>query len=185
MNREMPIPLGAHALFVLALALPAAATAAEDLVVGKNAVWVRSVSNRVPGPQHTGSAPRAPLYLWMTYQGSSPALQYLQGQGALPIRHRWSVAVGGEIDIEAPDEAFTEQLSVPLSVGSSSQTVVTQLAGQVATRQSGTFSWRTWSKKESVSRGIWRVEVLYDDDSPVRCDVGGALKPCVFSIRVN
>lgn len=184
MLREMPIPLGVRALLALALAVPATA-AAEDLVIGKHAVWARSVGSRTAGPRHTGSAPRAPLYLWMTYEGSSAALRHIQERGAFPIRHRWSVAVGGEVDVEAPDEAFTERLSVPLAVGSDSPAVVGRLASQAAATPRGTFSWRTWSKKGSVSRGVWRVEVLYDDDTPVRCEVGGALQPCIFRILVK
>ncbi|MDD5248213.1 MAG: hypothetical protein PHY45_04465 [Rhodocyclaceae bacterium] len=156
---------------------------AEDLVIGKNAIWTRSVGKRGPGPVHNGKAPFAPLLLWMTYQGSDPALRYLRDHGALPIRHRWSVAVGGEVDLEAPDDTFTERLSVPLTVGSGASPVITKLAGQLAAQD--VFTWRTWSKKESVSRGIWRVEVLYDDDTPVKCDIGGQRRPCIFRIEIR
>lgn len=156
---------------------------ADDLVIGKDVTWTRSVGNRGPGPVHTGRNPRAPLILWMTYHGSEAALRHLVDKGALPIRHRWSVAVGGEVELEAPDDSFTERLSVPLMVGSGSSRVITKLAGQLATQDS--FTWRTWSKKESVSRGIWRVEVLYDDETPVRCEVGGQLRPCVFRIEIR
>lgn len=134
---------------------------AEDMVIGKDATWTRSVDQRGPGPVHSGRAPRAPLILWMTYHGTEAALRHLRNKGALPIRHRWSVAVGGEVDIEAADDTFTERLSVPLKVGSGSSRVISLLAGQLATQDA--FTCRTWSKKESVSRGIWRVEVLYDD----------------------
>ena len=156
---------------------------AEDLVIGGNVTWTRSVDNRGPGPAHNGKVPRAPLILWMTYHGSEAALRRLLDKGALPIRHRWSVAVGGEVDMEAPDDSFTERLSVPLRVGSGSSRVIAKLAGQLAAQDA--FTWRTWSKKESVSRGIWRVEVLYDDDTPVNCNVGGQHRPCVFRIEIR
>lgn len=185
MRRKTPVPPAVRALFALALAVPATVSAAEDLVIGKHAVWARSVGGRTPGPGHTGSAPHAPLYFWMTYEGSGAALRHLREQGAFPIRHRWSVAVGDEFDIEVPDEAFTERLSVPLAVGSDSPAVVGRLANEAAVTPRGTFSWRTWSRKGSVSRGVWRVEVLYDDDTPVRCEAGGALRPCIFRIRVK
>jgi len=170
-------------LLIIALTGLARPAMADDLVIGKNVTWTRSVGNRGPGPVHDGKAPFAPLVLWMTYHGSEAALRYLNDQGALPIRHRWSVAVGGEVDLEAPDDSFTERLSVPLTVGSGSSRVISRLAGQLATQDS--FTWRTWSKKKSVSRGIWRVEVLYDDDTPVNCDVEGQRRPCVFRIKIH
>lgn len=166
-----------------ALAIWAWPAHTKDLVIGKNAAWTRSVDNRGPGPAHNGRIPRAPLILWMTYHGSEVALRHLQEKGALPIRHRWSVAVGGKVDIETPDDTFTERLSVPLKVGSGSSPIIAKLAGQLAAQE--TFTWRTWSKKESVSVGIWRVEVLYDNDTPVNCDMGGQLRPCVFRIEIR
>ena len=171
-------PVGAAIALILA-----APACAEDLVIGRSASWVRSVDNRLPGAGHDGSAPRAPLYFWMTYHGSAAALKRLREDGALPIRHRWSVAAGGDVEVELPDDAFTERLSVPLMVGSGNEDIIARLAGQFASRQA--FTWRTWSKKESVSRGIWRVDVLYDDDTPVACEVGGHLRPCVFRIEVR
>jgi hypothetical protein len=156
---------------------------AEDMVIGKDATWTRSIEERRPGSVHNGRAPRAPLILWMTYHGSAAALEHLKEKGALPIRHRWSVAVGGTVDMEAPDDQFTERLRIPLTVGSEDSRVIGKLAGQLSIEDS--FTWRTWSKKESVSRGIWRVEVLYDDDTPVNCDAGGLLKPCVFRLEIR
>lgn len=156
---------------------------ADDLVIGKGATWTRSIHNRGPGPVHGGGSPRAPLIFWMTYHGSAATLRHLADKGALPIRHRWSVAVGGEVELETPDDNFTERLSVPLNVGSGSSRVITKLAGQLAAQDS--FTWRTWSKKESVSSGVWRVEVLYDDETPVTCEVNGQLRPCVFGIKIR
>jgi hypothetical protein len=119
----------------------------------------------------------------MVYHGNERTIEYLRHKGALPIRHRWSVAVGEDVDIEAADEEFVEKFNRSLSVGSESKEVISALAGQASVNE--TFSWRTWSKKENVSKGAWRVEVLYDDDTPVQCEVGGQLKPCVFKLRVQ
>lgn len=160
---------------------------AEELVIGKGATWARSVDSRQPGTKHTGSRPHAPLYFWMTYHGTDAALRYLRDNGALPIRHRWSVAVGGDVDVESPDSTFVEpfekRLSVPLAIGTKNKEVIERLSVQLAAQDS--FTWRTWSKKESVSRGVWRVDVLYDDDTPVQCEVDGERKPCSFRVEVK
>lgn len=171
----------------LALALGASLpAAADDLVIGKTPTWARSVrADRQPGPMHDGSRPRAPLYFWMIFHGSTDALKHLREKGNLPIRHRWSVAVGGERTEESPDEEYVEKRSITLAVGASDKRTISALADQLAAAR--TFTWRTWSKKESVSLGTWRVEVLYDDenDTPVLCEVDGQKKPCRFEFKVK
>lgn len=170
---------------VLALALPGAAPA-EELVVGKTQAWARSVrADRDPGPAHDGKRPYPPLYFWMTYHGGEEALQRLREKGSLPIRHRWSLAIGADREVLPPDEEYTEQRSIALRVGNGNTQVTQALAGQLEAAKE--FTWRTWSKKESVTPGYWRVDVLYDDmnDTPVTCEIAGRLRPCSFTLRVK
>lgn len=173
-------------LLALALAFPWAAGAQEQLVIGKGQVWARSIRpDRQPGPVHDGKRPAPPLYFWMTYHGNEEALRRMQDKGSLPIRHRWSVVVGGDTSVEPPDSEYIEQRSIALKVGSADRQVQQALAGELQAQDR--FTWRTWSKKESVSPGFWRVDVLYDDldDTPVTCDIGGRLQPCSFTLHVR
>lgn len=165
------------------LSIPVSSSCADELVVGKNQVWTRNIKDRIPGTVHKGLRPYAPLYFWMVYQGNKSAIDYMKQNGALPIHHRWSVVVGEGIDLEVPDEEYVEKFSRPLTVGSDSKKVISALARQTTIQE--TFSWRTWSKKESVSKGIWRVEVVYDDGTPVQCEINQQMKPCVFKLRVQ
>lgn len=160
--------------------------AAGDLVIGKTPTWARSVgADRQPGAAHDGGRPRAPLYFWMVFHGSADALQHLREKGTLPIRHRWSVAVGGERTEEPTDEEYLEKRTITLGVGARDRKTISALDYQLAATR--TFTWRTWSKKESVSLGTWRVEVLYDDanDTPVQCEIDGRTRPCRFELKVK
>lgn len=193
MDRRRTMRIRVLPALVLALALPSAAPA-EELVVGKMQTWARSVrADRQPGPAHEGKRPHSPLYFWMTYHGGEDALRRLREKGSLPIRHRWSLAIGADVEVqtadgeytEPPAGTYTEQRDIALRVGSGNKQVIQALAGEIDAAD--TFTWRTWSKKESVAPGVWRVDVLYDDlnDTPVRCEIAGKLRPCSFALRVK
>ncbi|MFA5180805.1 MAG: hypothetical protein WC405_05755 [Syntrophales bacterium] len=155
---------------------------AEDLVVGVAPQWVRDVKpNRDPGKTHDGSKPYKPLYFWMAYEGNKAALEHIKKKGALPIRHRWSVWIAGDEESEQPDLTYRE--SIPLSVGKDSKKILTALEGQV--NKGKNLRWRTWSMKSNVSKGLWQVEVLYEDDSPVKCRKNGKIEGCVYTIYIK
>ncbi|MDQ1277056.1 MAG: hypothetical protein QG555_95 [Thermodesulfobacteriota bacterium] len=157
---------------------------AADLVVGVAPQWVRDVKkDRNPGETHDGSEPYKPFYFWMAYEGNEAALKYIKKRGSLPIWHRWSVWIGGYGMVEQPDHVYVEKESLPLSVGNDSGRIYAALKGRVKSGKN--FSWRTWSMKESISRGQWRVEVLYDDGSPVNCRIDGMLQRCSYIISVK
>jgi hypothetical protein len=154
--------------------------AAEPLVQVEEVTWTGAVrdlqfTNRYPD----GSlAPAAPIYLWTRMRASRPALAQLQSEGKLPIRHRWIRYLGTEPSVDTIKP--TDQIG--LSVGTSD--LVRQLQQEVDDR--GWFDWRTWSGKENVRPGKWRVDVVYKTGAPVLCGPNGGepLEPCHFSIDI-
>ena len=175
---------------------------AEDLVFGVSAKWVRGVEKRVPGKIHDGSTPSAPLYFWMRYEGNRTALKYIRENGGLPSRHKWSVSVGGIVAPEAPDRAetdkevpssvgpdrktvYTERTTIPLSIGTNKQITLAAFQSELINVEA--FNWRTWSMKRNVSKGLWKVEVVYENDGrPVNCkEEDQTMHPCIYTIRVK
>lgn len=118
-------------------------------------------------------SPRAgvPLVLWMKLKGRRGTLDKLwKRQGKLGIWHLWYY-----------NDQPVEQIY--LDIGSSE--TLGQLFSEISLSGDGTFTWRTWSKKQNLGasggRGLWRVRVLYDDMTPVMCESQG----CEYSILVK
>lgn len=149
----------------------------DDLVIGVKTEWARGVQDRMPSKKHDGSAPHAPLYFWMLFEGNEAALKHIRSNGDLPIRHKWSVVIAGEQESEQPD-------SVSLSIGNDQEQTLSALTGKL--KNEGKFTWRTWSMKKNISKGLWKIEVVYEDDgTPVNCREHEDLHPCVYTIQVQ
>ena len=157
-----------------------AADANEPELVVTEYAWSSGVdraSREHAKPAYAASAPVQPLYLWIRVRGNRAALDRLEAEGALPIRHRWYRTIGSElIDQEA---TFDQKLAI----GSGKQSTIGALRREV--EQTGYFNWRTWSNKESISPGLWEVRIVSDDGERVLCTSRATPKPCEPRIRVK
>lgn len=154
------------------------ALAAGNLVEVLQAVWTDHVdtNTRRFGKTYQATAPAKPLYLWMRLKGSKEALARLEADGKLPIRHKWFRESVVGIDAEGVMQVV-DNIPIPAA----RIETLEKLKIEVSAR--GYFDWRTWSEKENVQPGQWRVTVVYADNSPVIC--GEDRESCEFSIEVR
>lgn len=156
----------------------AAAVHAEDAVIEiTEAVWTDNVkaTDKQYVTQYEKAVPlRTPLYFWTRVSGRAKALERLRADGKLPIRHDWLKLLGPEWIYDNTADPLD---AIPLSVGRDDQIAQLQLELQHRTF----FDWRTWSKKDNITRGWWRVSVRYADGEDVIC----ANKPCRYLIEVR
>jgi hypothetical protein len=110
------------------------------------------------------------LTLWTLIQGTPELLEKMKGSpdGQLRLHHVWRRY--------ASDELLTEHEQILLVGGKQD---LAALENEVS--QTGAFSWRTWSQKQQLARGNWRVDILWDDDEPLIC--GGAECSFPFTVR--
>lgn len=162
----------------LALAAPQVARAEKDLVEIVQAIWTDRIDpgSRQFGAKYDDVAPEKPLYLWMHVRGNKKALARLEADGKLPIRHKWFRQTLTSINPEGVMQV-TDNIPVPAA----RIEVLSKLKSEVAGR--GYFNWRTWSKKENIHPGQWRVRVVYANNAPVAC--GANQDPCEFFIEVR
>ena len=163
---------------VIGFGAPFESQAAESqLVEVVQAVWTGGVNRETK--DHTGvlssSVKPQPLYLWMRIRGGAEALDRLESDGLLPIRHKWYRKTIASIDAEGV-LAVTDEIDVPAA----KKAAVARLRNSV--EQQNYFLWRTWSMKQNAGRGEWRVRLVYADDSPVMCKGGD---PCEYTIKVK
>ncbi len=163
---------------VLSLAASPIARADEDLIEIVQTVWTDRVepNTRQFGLKIEGSTPPRTLYLWMQVKGKKGALDRLETDGKLPIRHKWFRETLTSINPEGVMQVV-DNIPVPAA----RIELLDKLRSEVAIRKH--FDWRTWSKKDNIRRGRWRVTVVYADNSPVAC--GAGQKPCEFFIEVR
>lgn len=151
---------------------------AEDALVEiAEAVWTDKVTatDRQYGTSYVNSAPlEAPLYFWTRINGHAEALEHLRREGKLPIRHDWLKLLGPEWIYDNTGEPLD---AIALSVGRDDQ--IAELQVELQSRKY--FDWRTWSKKDNITRGWWRVSVKYADGEDVLCSG----EPCRYIIEVK
>jgi len=178
----------------MALACPflpsmAAAQAGDPLVEVAEAAWTDEVAvDRTVVKTYRDTAPLAPLALWIRVVGSQEALQALEMEGKLPIYHKWFVkrifgteAAGIEATAGVADEARGAQTLIDnIPIPSGKKVLLPSLWTEVRAR--GFFDWRTWSKKENIYPGRWRVRIVFADNSPVPCAPNH--DACEFEITV-
>lgn len=179
----MPAPsLRPLALFCL-LAVPgsmALADSSDPPLAIAAAVWTAAVDpgSKQPVGRLTRASPGKRLVLWMNLSGTAAALDQLAAQGRLPIRHKWFRE--SMLGIDAQGVAMPhEEIEIPAAAPG----VIDKLRREVAA--SGHFSWRTWSLKDKVARGTWRVTVVYADNTPVLCPGDEGKQPCEYVIAVR
>lgn len=145
-----------------------------DLTVVEVA-WTSSVVNRQPTDRVQPESRPRPLYFWTRLRGGAATLETLRREGKLPIVHQWvrSTILGQEGEELDPAQDDGKDLGVGSIRGS---------AGLTATvNDFGSFRWRTWSNKESVTAGTWTVTVRYANGDPVLCSG----EPCQWSITLR
>jgi hypothetical protein len=162
----------ARRLGVVFLALGACAAGAGDLTVLEG-VWTTSVSDRQYGPRVQPASQARPIYFWTRLSGGPESLQELQQQGKLPVRHVWKFSNVFKSGTEKVDPVQEKALPVG--------DIVDHGGLSAAVGQTGSFTWRTWSRKDAVWGGTWAVTVQYADGQPVMC--GG--KPCQWTIKLR
>jgi len=117
-------------------------------------------------------APGRPLYLWMTLNGTQPAIDRMRADGTLTIEVRW-MRETGEAAAGAPN------LVTALTIGRPG--VVDTLEQQV--RRKGFFEWHSWARKDMLGRGTWTVSLTSPDGQALLC--GRDAQPCRFTINVG
>jgi hypothetical protein len=117
---------------------------------------------------------RKRVSLWMELHGTTALLEKLKASnGKLIIHHVWRKYVFTSVET---------RLDQPLEIGRAED--LPKLAAQVAA--DGYFTWHTWSSKQSLSPGNWRVDLEFDDHEPVMCHGDGdELHACFYPFEVE
>lgn len=169
----------ARALFSLCLYLCTPTEANIGSLSIDRAIWTDTVdrATREYGLVYKSPVRTRKIYLWMRLKGTPELLEQLKAatDGRLPIRHRWS-------RYNSDGLRFDSDVVVDFNIGRRSD--LQKLAYQL--QHEGFFTWRVWSGKEHLSRGWWRVDVLWDSDEPVMCTgSSGFDHPCSYHIEVK
>ena len=153
-------------------------SAANSLIVIEQAIWTDRINpdTREFGLKYEDAAPKKPLYFWMHVKGNEGALTRLEAEGKLPIRHKWFRRTLTSVNPEGVMQVV-DNITVPTA----RVEALHKLKSEVARRTY--FDWRTWSMKENIRLGQWRVSVVYADNSPVLC--GTNREPCEFFIEIK
>lgn len=151
---------------------------AEPLLTVERFVWTNAVD---PDKRQFDRIAMPPIrankaYLWMQLKGSKQLLDKLieSPEQSLPVRHLWyrytsaNVRADGAVDFDVGRRDDLRKLAYEVDAN-------------------GFFRWRIWSGKERLSKGWWRVDLVYrDDESPVLCAAAdGGEQPCRFEVEVR
>lgn len=152
----------------------------SPLIEIEKAVWTGSVNQDTKQPTSNISkgSVGTRLVLWMHVKGTQGALSRLAPEGKLPLRHKWFRGTITGFHSEGVAKP-TDEIEIPAA----KRGVMDKLSNEVRTL--GYFNWRTWSSKEKLSRGHWRVKVVYADNTPVLCSASSGWKPCEYEIEVR
>lgn len=165
---------------VKAMAVQPMPTPVSPLIEIEKAVWTGGVNPDTKQPTSTISkgSVGTRLVLWMHVKGTEEALSKLASEGKLPLRHRWFRGTITGIHAEGVAKP-TDEIEIPAA----KHGVMDKLRNEVRTL--GYFNWRTWSSKEKLARGHWRVRVIYADNTPVLCGASSSWKPCEYEVEVR
>lgn len=155
-------------------------TASAGVIEIADTAWAVDVDDdsQQPTARLTEGRARQGLSLWMQVKGTAAALDKLAAEGKLPIRHKWFRETISRVQPEGVT-AMTDQIDVPVA----QRKLLPKLRQEL--RDQGYFDWRTWSHKDNLLAGTWRVRVVYADNSPVLCGGDGDRHPCEYSIEVR
>lgn len=171
-RRFLIAPLGCLAIFI------SQSASAQQLLEVESYVWTNAVDRTTRTFDKKASVPirGTKAYLWMQLKGSQALFSRLKSSedGRLPIRHLWyryfSDRVAADLDV-----------AVDLNIGTKDD--LKRISYELDAL--GFFRWRVWSGKEHLSPGLWRVDLVYEDDSAVVCEEAGDGKPCSFLLEVK
>lgn len=96
--------------------------------------------------------PRGPIFLWTKITGTEETLVALQSKKAFPIWHEWTYTGAYGEAPDAPESA--EHIYIGKIAG------VAALTSEVASSPQGIFDWRTWSGKQFLQYGRYRVVIM-------------------------
>lgn len=156
--------------------LAAGAVARADDVNVERAMLTDRVDRvtRTPGGILASPLTLRSISLWMQFKGTPELLERMKNDpaGQLRIRHVWRRYT--------PTDVITEHEQL-LVIGSKQD--LPALENEL--KQTGYFTWRTWSDKQIVTRGNWLVEVLWEDDEPLICRGKSGQRACSFAFSVT
>lgn len=110
--------------------------------------------------------------VWMRSAGNTAALERLKLQKRLPLRHVWARKSGTRWRV-------VDTMEVTGTTVSSAQ--IDGLGREAAER--GFFDWRTYSRKNNLRRGDWKVTIIDRLGERVTCRDSGA--PCEIEFHVE
>lgn len=173
-SEPMPKPV------VKAMDVLSAPTPVSPLIEIEKAVWTGSVNQdtKQPASAISKGSVGVRLVLWMHLKGTQEALSKLASEGKLPLRHKWFRGTITGFHAEGVAKP-TDEIEIPAA----KRGVMNKLSNEVRTL--GYFNWRTWSSKEKLARGHWRVKVVYADNTPVLCSASSGWKSCEYEIEVR
>ena len=89
------------------------------------------------------------LYVWMRAAGNKAALERLVDERRLPLRHVWSKKAGPFWNVVETIRVSGDDLS---------DTDIQGLMREASER--GFFDWRTYSNKEHLESGLWKITII-------------------------
>lgn len=164
-------------LALLVAAGASRATHAQDLVEVEHFVWTDNVdrSTREAARIYKSPIREREIYFWTRLKGSRDLLEQLRTStdGFIRVRHLWQ---------RYDSDQLLAVADVPLNVGRKED--LRKLGYEVDAL--GFFRWTVWSYVRPLTRGHWRVDVVYGESyEPVMCVSGDITKPCFFAIEVK
>ncbi|EIJ41727.1 hypothetical protein BegalDRAFT_0816 [Beggiatoa alba B18LD] len=140
-----------------------------------NAVWTDMITDSEdPSTVYSDAVPSgSSLYLWMSIKGSNEFLRELSKPAKLPIRHKWFRSY--------PVVGFRFETTVDALPSEPAQLNALKERLQAEVKSSDIFDLRISSGRDSVATGVWRVDVVFADDSPLMCEQN----PCSYQILVK
>jgi hypothetical protein len=177
-------------LFTSLACVPAIAD--ERLIEIDRAIFAKEIIDKQPVYFYIAGDPsprrNKPLVFWTRVVGKSDAYARLKKKGKLPIRHEWYWYVGGRAiasnefvtqEVSSEDFFKVDSINLPITAAAADSplkefTLKSPLGKlQYELNHDGTFDWRVWSEKRRLKRGVWRVKVVYEDNTPVLCGAQG------------
>lgn len=150
----------------------------QSILFVDRAVWTDSVDrdNRTfAGIYQSPISAHRKVFLWTQLRGTRELLERLRRRmdGSISIRHNW---------YRYDSDSVYEDASVRLEVGRKADLQKLEYQLDAA----GAFTWRVWSTRDGLSRGNWRVDVVWDDGQPIACTTqSGEEEPCSYFLEIK
>lgn len=132
--------------------------------------------DRCPGRDITSPVARGTkVFVWIRSAGNKAALDYIIKNYTLPLKHAWQHQTG---------DRWRVREVVTVSGCSITDKDISGLNLELKNREF--FDWRTWSCKEDLTPGRWRVTIIDRFGAEVKC-IGGKseFKPCFIEFDIE